>query len=395
MKAIVMIDKDGVIGVDEQQPVMIKEDLALFKEKTAGARIIVGSKTAKAIGRKLPNRYTLLVTRNPEAFSDLALCDQVVDIDYIKELKNEDNTWVIGGGEIYRELADQIDEIHVTYYPFSMCTDESLHKTKLNFDFSAFFPTHITENITEIEGKPVKVAIWKRNTATEDISRGQGNDKAKICWEDTLNKIDNHFSSCSVSELAEASPGMGKTARAVLKEAPEYNPVSVISIFGEENTEVLEVEDSLKGTDRFIPVPDINPIWKPSELALVDNRTPIVSSLGMGEETLMRTVAFSVYTSNPTINPKAAFDVIRDQDEPLLKALGYNGGKIARLIPDLCFVPIINAPDWVFKFSKKHVTILLYIDGLNVATSPKVSRSHFVKVFKEIQTHYLALQNDI
>jgi hypothetical protein len=63
---IVATDRNNGIGVNNTLPWRLPEDLAFFKRITSGHAIIMGRKTFDAIGRPLPNRRNIVVTRNPE-----------------------------------------------------------------------------------------------------------------------------------------------------------------------------------------------------------------------------------------------------------------------------------------------------------------------------------------
>jgi dihydrofolate reductase len=63
---VVAIDANNGIGINNQLPWHLPEDLAHFKRTTSGHPIIMGRKTFDSIGRPLPNRRNIVITRNPD-----------------------------------------------------------------------------------------------------------------------------------------------------------------------------------------------------------------------------------------------------------------------------------------------------------------------------------------
>ena len=65
---IVAVSRNGVIGIDNQLPWHLPEDLKYFKSVTMGKPLIMGRKTYDSIGRPLPGRTNIVVTRDPEGW---------------------------------------------------------------------------------------------------------------------------------------------------------------------------------------------------------------------------------------------------------------------------------------------------------------------------------------
>ena len=98
---IVAMSKNNVIGANNALPWHISEDLKRFKSLTMGKPIIMGRKTFDSIGRPLPGRKNIVITRN----TDLKIkgVDVVSSLDNVFSLiKDEEQVFVIGGEEIYR-----------------------------------------------------------------------------------------------------------------------------------------------------------------------------------------------------------------------------------------------------------------------------------------------------
>ena len=116
LKIIVAIARGGVIGRDGKMPWHIPEDLQYFKRTTTGHAIVMGRKTFESLGRPLPNRTNVVVTRQkdyrPEGVEVVHSLEEAV--------RKYPDAFVIGGAEIYRQalpLADKlyITKIHATY----------------------------------------------------------------------------------------------------------------------------------------------------------------------------------------------------------------------------------------------------------------------------------------
>ena len=115
ISAIVATAKNNVIGKDNQIPWYLPADLAYFKKTTLDHHIIMGRNSFHSIGRPLPKRTNIVVTR------DLFFTAQGVLVAHSVEEAlgmafdgGEAEVFIIGGGEIYRETADLWDRIYVT-----------------------------------------------------------------------------------------------------------------------------------------------------------------------------------------------------------------------------------------------------------------------------------------
>ncbi|GGD68213.1 dihydrofolate reductase [Caballeronia grimmiae] len=112
---IVARARNGVIGRDNQLPWRLPEDLAFFKRTTMGAPIIMGRKTHESIGRPLPGRRNIVVTRD----STLRFegCDTVTSIDDALALAAADGAaeaFVIGGAQLYGDAIGRARKMIVT-----------------------------------------------------------------------------------------------------------------------------------------------------------------------------------------------------------------------------------------------------------------------------------------
>lgn len=116
---IVAMAKNRVIGVEGQLPWYLPEDLKFFKRMTQAKPLVMGRKTFASIGKPLPNRLNIVVTRQETFAPDgvrvchdlptaLALADQQATIEAAEEIM------VMGGGEIYRQAMPYASRLYVT-----------------------------------------------------------------------------------------------------------------------------------------------------------------------------------------------------------------------------------------------------------------------------------------
>jgi dihydrofolate reductase len=110
---IVAMSENRVIGRDGQLPWRLSADLRRFKRLTMGHHIIMGRKTFQAIGRLLPGRTSIVLTRRTDFRAGGALVAH--DMEQAKgQAAGDDEVFVIGGGEIYRGVMPSVDRIYMT-----------------------------------------------------------------------------------------------------------------------------------------------------------------------------------------------------------------------------------------------------------------------------------------
>ena len=107
---IAAVGANGVIGRDNDLPWRIREDLQHFKQLTLGHTLVMGRKTYDSIGRPLPGRRTVVVTRQPDWSADGV--EVVHDVE--DALKQTGDLYVAGGGEIYRQALPYADRLELT-----------------------------------------------------------------------------------------------------------------------------------------------------------------------------------------------------------------------------------------------------------------------------------------
>ena len=111
---IVAVARKGVIGKDGGLPWHVSEDLKHFKKTTSGHAIIMGRKTYDSIGRPLPKRRNIVVTR--QADGEFPGCERAASLDEAIALARSTDPcpFIIGGASLYEEALPIATEIHLT-----------------------------------------------------------------------------------------------------------------------------------------------------------------------------------------------------------------------------------------------------------------------------------------
>ncbi|MCL4354459.1 dihydrofolate reductase [Patescibacteria group bacterium] len=117
---IAAIDEKRGIGKNGQLPWHLPEDLKRFKEITSGHTVIMGRKTFESIGRVLPNRTNIIITRdkdfNPHKFYSSEKCEVLMasSLDEALERAQGDEVFIIGGGQVYAQAILKADKLYLT-----------------------------------------------------------------------------------------------------------------------------------------------------------------------------------------------------------------------------------------------------------------------------------------
>jgi len=115
------------IGKNNQLLWHLPNDLKFFKKITSGHTIIMGRKTFESIGRPLPNRRNIIITRQKGWTADgVEIASSISEA--LKLTSDEPEVFIIGGAEIYSQTLDLADRIYLT-------------KVSVHLDADAFFPT--------------------------------------------------------------------------------------------------------------------------------------------------------------------------------------------------------------------------------------------------------------
>lgn len=126
---IVAASENNVIGKDNQLIWKLSSDLQYFKKTTTGHTILMGRKTFDSIGRALPNRTNIVISRNENYTAEGCIKAQSIDQALILVPANESEVFITGGGEIYKQALNKglVEKIYFT-------------KVKTIIDGDTFFP---------------------------------------------------------------------------------------------------------------------------------------------------------------------------------------------------------------------------------------------------------------
>jgi dihydrofolate reductase len=122
---IVAISLNHGIGKDNQLPWHLPADLKFFKTTTMGCPVVMGRKTFHSIGRTLPGRKNVVITRDLTFNSDKAFDIQLAPglAEALDQLQSEKEVFIIGGGEIFKQSMELADTIYLTVVNTSIEAD--------------------------------------------------------------------------------------------------------------------------------------------------------------------------------------------------------------------------------------------------------------------------------
>jgi dihydrofolate reductase len=113
LSAIVAMASNRIIGANNQLPWRLPADLARFKRLTLGHTLVMGRKTYESIGRPLPGRTMIVVTRQrgyaPEGVKVAHSVDEALAL-----AQGDDEVFIIGGAELYAQTMDRLDRLYLT-----------------------------------------------------------------------------------------------------------------------------------------------------------------------------------------------------------------------------------------------------------------------------------------
>jgi len=111
---IAALDRNGAIGRGNALPWHLPDDLKRFKALTLGKPVLMGRRTAESLGRALPGRRNLVLSRTGvapfEGMQGVRSLDESLAL-----VRGEDELWVIGGGEVYAMTLQRADRLHLTH----------------------------------------------------------------------------------------------------------------------------------------------------------------------------------------------------------------------------------------------------------------------------------------
>lgn len=110
---IVAMALNHTIGINNTLPWRCPEDLKHFKKLTMGHRMIMGRKTFDSIGKPLPGRTTVVVTRNPSLSIEGCIVTRSLD-EAIKTCANDEEIFIVGGADIYTQALSLASKLYIT-----------------------------------------------------------------------------------------------------------------------------------------------------------------------------------------------------------------------------------------------------------------------------------------
>ncbi|SHE35169.1 dihydrofolate reductase [Modicisalibacter ilicicola DSM 19980] len=166
--AVVMVaalTRNGVIGVDNRLPWHLPEDLKFFKRITLGKPLVMGRKTFDSIGRPLPGRLNIVVTRDTSFQREgVRVCHDLADALALAErqaiAEGVDEIAVIGGGEIFTQAMPRASRLYLTEIDTTLEGD-------------AYFPPLDDRQWQEIERRPGRAEGTDAQADKSDTQEGR------------------------------------------------------------------------------------------------------------------------------------------------------------------------------------------------------------------------------
>ncbi len=115
LSLLVAADEQNVIGKDNQLPWHLPNDLKYFKNLTWGLPVVMGRKTFESIGKPLPGRKNIVITRNKDYRADgVEVVHEIENAIAVARKAGAREVFVIGGAEIFTSVLDKTDRIYLT-----------------------------------------------------------------------------------------------------------------------------------------------------------------------------------------------------------------------------------------------------------------------------------------
>jgi len=134
---IAAMDRNQLIGNNNQLPWHLPADFSHFKSTTMGKPIVMGRKTYESIGKPLPGRTNIVLSRNPETQFEGMICVNHFE-DALAAVPDAQEIMIIGGSTIYEMLLPQADRLYLTY-------------VEAEFEGDAWFPAFDKDQWLEVE----------------------------------------------------------------------------------------------------------------------------------------------------------------------------------------------------------------------------------------------------
>ncbi|MFD1206135.1 MULTISPECIES: dihydrofolate reductase [Sporosarcina] len=157
LSLLVAHDLNRVIGYENQMPWHIPEELKYFKKMTMGKAVVMGRKTFESIGRPLPGRLNIVLTRNEDYKADGIEVFSDVNEAIARGMEYSDEVVVIGGTEIFNLVMDMADRMYITVIRHEYEGDTFFPPYEEDWKIVSKSEDHFTE-----EGIPFSYHIYER-----------------------------------------------------------------------------------------------------------------------------------------------------------------------------------------------------------------------------------------
>ena len=130
---IAAVAENGIIGRGGALPWRLSDDLRRFKQLTMGHTIVMGRRTWESIGRALPGRRTVVVSRSPDFRTRVDGVETAISLDQalgIAETAGDNEAFIIGGAELYRESLGRANRLYLTRVQAAVEGDTSFPDTE-------------------------------------------------------------------------------------------------------------------------------------------------------------------------------------------------------------------------------------------------------------------------
>ena len=159
LSLIVALANNRVIGVNNTLPWHLPEDLKRFRALTTGHHIIMGRKTYESLGRLLPNRTTVIVTRNPNFQVQGALIAHSLE-QALALCQDDDEAFLIGGAELYQAGLNLAQKMYVTSIDLEVAGDAYFPEWDVNQ-----WQETASEAHTSAQGLPFSYLTYQRQAS--------------------------------------------------------------------------------------------------------------------------------------------------------------------------------------------------------------------------------------
>jgi len=133
-KAIAAMSLNRVIGKDNRIPWHLPEDLRFFKKMTTGQIVVMGRKTFESIGKPLPDRATIVLTRAQKSIPGVETISDLNQIDPTKETRE---VFICGGAQVYEQALPHCSDLYLTLVKREVAGDTFFPPFEDQFEFGA------------------------------------------------------------------------------------------------------------------------------------------------------------------------------------------------------------------------------------------------------------------